>query len=331
VCLEAFWVITFKNPGGNRIYARTFDLKESMRMVLFSKEKSFLSFLLVAALLGACASSVGKSALVQSSNSIMLEEFRWTWTKFPLRVLVDMNQWSVPDYAVAVREALDDWMKGIWNYTQTFNDTSLPAASYIFYVSSINATQDYDVLVTFTADRIPPGSSVVGLTTYDYDLATREPISPITVNVTTSSATASSLFVKDVVMHEFGHALGLGHTTSSSTLNGPELMYYTSSKNEVVYPSTLDVYGLTELYKGFFNQTVQLPVDVPYEMLAEGTVPPPTVTPPATSLLEDYKQYLPIIVVVLLLIVAAVVLAQIGKEKSPEEPAQPLPPPPPTV
>ena len=300
-------------------------------MVVFIKEKSILCLLLVVALLVGCSSSAGKSVLVQSSISIALEEFRWTWTRFPLKVLVDMNQWSVPDYAVAVREALDDWMKGIWNYTQTFNDTSLPAMSYVFYVSSVNATQDYDVLVTFTSDRMPPGSSVVGLTTYDYDPAMREPIPPITINVTTSSATASSLFVKDVVMHEFGHALGLGHASSPSTLNGPELMYYTSSKNEVVYPSTLDVYGLTELYRGVFSQSVQLPVDVPYVMLTEGTVPLPTVTPPAASLWEDYKQYLPIIVVLLLLIVAAIVLARIGKEKSPEEPPQPLPPPPPTV
>jgi len=296
-------------------------------MVIFIKAKSILCSLLVVALLVGCASSAGKSALIQSSYSIKLEEFRWT--RFPLRVLVDMNQWSVPDYAVAVREALDDWMKSIWNYTQTFNDTSLPAMSYVFYVSSINATQDYDVLVTFTPNRMPPGSSIVGLTTYDFQLATQAPIPPITITVTTSSATASSLFVKDVVMHEFGHALGLGHASSPSTLNGPELMYYTSSKNEVVYPSTLDVYALTELYRGVFSQSVQLPFDVPYVMLTEGTVPLPTVAPTATSLWEDYKKYLPIIVVVLLLIVAAIVLARIGKEKSPEEPAQPLPPPPP--
>jgi hypothetical protein len=298
-------------------------------MAIFIKKKSILCLLLVAALLVCCASSAVKSVLVPSSSSIELEEFRWT--RFPLRVLVDMNQWSVPGYAVAVREALDDWMISIWNYTQTFNDTSLPAMSYVFYVSNINATQDYDVLVTFTQDRMPPGSSIVGLTTYDYEPATREPIPPITINVTTNFATASSLFVKDVVMHEFGHALGLGHASSPSTLNGPELMYYTSSEKEVVYPSTLDVYGLAELYRGVFSQSVQLPSDVPYVMLTEGTVPAPTVIPSTVSLWEDYKPYLPIIVVLSLLIVVAIVLARVRKERSPEEPAEPLPPPPPTV
>jgi hypothetical protein len=298
-------------------------------MVMFVREKSVLCLLLVGALLLGCISSAVSGALVQAPYSIELEEFRWS--RFPLKVLVDMNHWSVPDYAVAVREALDDWMKSIWNYTQTFNDTSLPAISYALYISSINATQDYDVLVTFTPNRIPPDSSIVGLTTYDFNPATREPIPPIIINATTSSATASSLFVKDVVMHEFGHALGLGHAASSSTLNGPELMYYASSKTEVAYPSTLDVYGLSELYKGTFSQNVQLPFDMPYMMLTEGTVPAPTVVAPTTTLWDEYKKYLPIVVVLLLLTVVIIVLAQIRKQRSPEEPAAPLPPIPPTV
>lgn len=328
--LKVFRENTFKNLGGEtESLRRTFDLKEGTRMVIFIKEKYILCLLLVTALLVGCASSAGESALVQSSNSIMLEEFRWT--RFPLKVLVDMNQWTVPGYAVAVREALDDWMKGIWNYTQTFNDTSLPMVSYLFYVSNVNATPNYDVLVTFTSNMILPGTDVVGLTTYDYYPATHEPISPIIINVTTSSGTASSLFVKDVVMHEFGHSFGLGHASSSSTLDGPELMYYASSKNEVVYPSTLDVYGLTELYKGMFNQSVHLPPDISYVMLAEGIVPPPTSVALATNLWDEYKRYLPIIVALLLLVVAAVVITQVRKQKSPEEPYPPLPPPPPTV
>jgi hypothetical protein len=297
-------------------------------MVMFMREKSFLCLLLVAALLVCCVSSASRAALAQAAYSIALEDFRWT--TFPLRILVDMNQWTVPEYAVAVREALDDWMKSIWNYTETYNGTSLPPVSYVFYVSNVNATQNYDVLVTFTPNMVS-GSDVVGLTTYEYDPVTHEPVAPIIINVTTSSATASSLFVEDVVMHELGHSLGLGHANSSSTLDGLEVMYYAFSRTEVVYPSTLDVYGLSELYRGVFNQSVQLPSDVPYVMLAEGVVPAPAVVPAATSLWDEYKGYLPVIVALLLLIVAAVVVARIRKQKSPEEPAQPPPPSPPTV
>jgi len=233
-----------------------------------------------------------------------------------------MNHWSVPDYTIAVREALDSWMKSIWNYTHSFNDTSLTMISYVFYVTDANATNDYDVLVAFNARGIPPGSHTVGLTTYSWDISTHEPIPPIVINITTDSATASKLFVENVAMHEFGHALGLGHASPENTLNGPELMYYASSKDQTVYPSTLDIYGLTALYAGNFSQSIQLLSDIPYVMLAEGTV-----TSPETGLWEDYKEYLPIVIVLLLLIIVAVVLGQVGKGKKPEETTPPFPPP----
>lgn len=257
-----------------------------------------------------------------SSPVIALEEFRWT--SFPLNVYVDMNSWTVPDYAVAVREALDDWVRSIWNYTQAYN-ASLPVINYAFYVSNVNATDHYDVVFTFTPDKMPPTSNTVGLTTYNWNPITHTPLAPITINVTTSSGKAENLFVKNVAMHEFGHALGLGHAYSSNTLNGPELMYYTSSNSEIVYPSTLDIYALTNLYDNKFSQNVQLPSNIPFEMLAEGTIPPSGVT----SLWDNYQQYLPLVGVFILIVVAAIVLGRLAKENRHEE--IPEAPPPPTI
>lgn len=184
-----------------------------------------------------------------------------------------MNQWSIPDYAIAVHEALDSWVKSIWNFTNSFSDMTLPIINYDFYVSNINSTSNYDVLISFTSDEISP--KTVGMTTYRWNLATHEPIPPIIINITTYSSTADPLFVKNIAMHEFGHALGLGHASSQTTSNGPELMYYSTPRHQIVYPSTLDVYGLIELYEGIFDQEVQLPSNIPYEMLAEGDIPPP--------------------------------------------------------
>jgi hypothetical protein len=234
-----------------------------------------------------------------------------------------MNEWSAPPYDVAIREALDSWVKAIWNYTQTYNDTSLPAINYVLYISNVNATQNYDVYISFTADNIPPNSDTVGLTTYRWDGRTHEPISPITINITTFSGGINSFFVKNVAMHEFGHVLGLGHAGPSKTLNGPELMYYTSLKNQIVYPSTLDVYGLTRLYAGNYNQQVQLPPSFPYVMLSDGFIPPPQ-----SISLEDYKKYIPVAALVLVLIVVLVVLGLFTREKRPEEIAAQPPPPP---
>lgn len=258
-----------------------------------------------------------------STPVIALEEFRWTG--FPLNVYVDMNSWSLPSYAVAVREALDSWVKSIWNYTQTYNDTSLPTINFVYYVSNVNATDHYDVIISFTPENMPPSSNTVGLTTYSWNAITHAPLTPITINITTSSGTASSLFVKNVAMHEFGHALGLGHATSAETLNGPELMYFTSSKNEVVYPSTLDAYALASLYHGKFSQDIQLPEGIPYVMLAEGAIPPPQ----TTNILDAYKPFLPLLGVVVLLVVAAIVLGHLSRGE--KDQGIPQPPPPPTV
>ncbi len=198
------------------------------RGISFKVKHLLLVFLIVAPLnFGLLFRTVAFSA-PDSSPVIALEEFRWT--SFPLNVYVDMNRWTVPEYAVAVREALDSWVKSIWNYTQTYN-ASLPMINYAFYVSDVNATDHYDVAFTFTPDNMPPTSNTVGLTTYSWNSITHTPMAPITINVTTFSGTAAKLFVKNVAMHEFGHALGLGHADSPNTLNGPELMYYTSSKS----------------------------------------------------------------------------------------------------
>lgn len=284
-----------------------------------AEKMSIYGFLLTLVWFFGCTFAVVQSSQLQNADSIALEEFRWM--KFPVKVLVDMNQWTQPEYAVVVREALDSWIKSISNYTNTYNDTSLARVNYLFYLNNVNSTTNYDVFISFAADKIPPGPNTVGLTTYSWDLTTHQPVPPITINITTYSGTASTLFVKNIAMHEFGHALGLGHANSQNTLNGPELMYYASSKNQIVYPSTLDVYGLTQVYNGSYGQTVYLPSSIPYVMLAEGAIPPPQIIP-----WEDYRKYTPLFIVLFLVVVIAAVLGLVSREKKPED-LQPPPPP----
>jgi hypothetical protein len=237
--------------------------------------KFYLHLLLVVLLLVNLAFPSIASAFGSPSSSIEIENFRWSANRFPLKVQVGMNPWSRLDYAGAVHEALNSWVHSIWNYTDAYG-ANLPNIDYIFYMSNINATSNYDVLIMFSPDEM--GSGVVGLTSSHWNSATHEPIAPITINVTTYHNTTYALFVKNVAMHEFGHALGLGHATSQTTSNGPELMYPRSTQDQITYPSTLDIYALIKLYQGYYGQQVQLPSTIPYVMLSDGSVRPPSFT-----------------------------------------------------
>jgi hypothetical protein len=250
-------------------------------MAIFVERTSILNLLLISILCTISISPFVLSCYAESSPLIELNEFRWN--TFPLNILVDMNQWSVPEYATVVREALDNWVKGIWNFTESYTDKTL-SLNYLFYISNINSTDRYDIIITFTANELPPSSNVVGLTTYKWNEAFHEPIPSIIINITTYSRNADNLFIKNVVMHEFGHALGLGHALSVSTTNGPELMYHISPRGKIIYPSTLDIYGLIMLYNGNFGETVQLPPHIPYTMLSTGILNT-AIQPPLWSIL----------------------------------------------
>jgi hypothetical protein len=261
-----------------------------------------------------------------AAPSIELEEFRWN--SFPISVYVDLNQWSTPEYAVAIRGALDDWLRAIsnftqMNYTNSYNGQSLSTISYTYYVKYANSTVNPDVIISFSPNIMSGGA--IGLTTYNYDSA-HEVNPSIRINLTTYSASATNLFVEDVTMHEFGHALGVGHASRQVTQDGyPEVMYYASSKDRISFPSSLDIYALTQLYQDHFNQTVQLPATIPYVVLAEGSLPPPP--QPQTPFWERYLQYLPLMAAALIILVPVLIIAAIvTRKKSGENVPPQLPP-----
>jgi len=276
--------------------------------------KLFIVFLVC--MVGLTASSIESDALpvfAASPYSILLEDFRWNTPQ--IRVLVDMNQWSTPDYAVAVHEAVNTWLSSISEYEDKYFDKALEDIDFALYISNVNATGEYDIYVSFAAYEIPPGSNIIGLTTSKWDEGSHEPESPIIINITTYSAIASPTFVRNVAMHELGHALGLGHTTSMYTANGPELMWNWSSTHQPVYPSTLDVHGLVQLYRGLFRKSIQLPQYIPYELLAGDNAPPSYMT----QFWESFVKLLAILIAIFGVLVLGLIFMRRAEKKKLEQ------------
>jgi len=139
--------------------------KEVERMSNPIKLKPIAGLLVTTLLLASLALSSSQQTANAQTNSIDLEEFRWSYSSFPLRVLVDMNQWSVDAYAPIVHDTLDTWLASIWNYTASYDSTNLNAISYLIFFSDVNSTSNYDILITFSQTRWAQTSSVSRSTT----------------------------------------------------------------------------------------------------------------------------------------------------------------------
>ena len=83
-------------------------------------------------------------------------------------------------------------------------------------------------------------------------------------------------------------------------------MYPTSKRDQIVYPSTLDLYALATVYQGsFLSSPVQLPTSITYKMLVgTGTV----LSNSAPTFIELWKALYRYIFAVIALTIVVVVL-----------------------
>ncbi|MBI4258383.1 MAG: matrixin family metalloprotease, partial [Thaumarchaeota archaeon] len=195
-----------------------------------------------------------------------------SWSKTDLTVLVTttptIGVTAGSSQVTAAGKAVAEWNKALdW-----FADTN-PSYSYLgnlnmnLYVAGVNDTAIQgrpDITIRFT-NRLG-SSQAAGVANLEFS---RGPsISGAEITVRTQGT--SQMILQNVVLHELGHALGLGHAITLGDLMYSRLQR--GADRSTICPSTLDLFALASVYQwitvGIYTpyrgSSVSLPVNLPY-------------------------------------------------------------------
>lgn len=213
--------------------------------------------------------------IVHFRDAPSIELLGCAWSHVSLSVYIVKPSWLSSEYISAVKKALNVWDRALEAFGNSYGYLYL---SYFSFSTNI-VTQypsEYDILIYFTSQSTTYGGELGEAKIY-YNTITKEIYKvEIKLYIYVSGTKMTPTDVFNTALHEIGHALGLGHASSSNTESGPEVMYqYYKLGTQELRPSTLDVYGLAVIYqwlkKGVFKApsttSVTLPSNIPYKMM----------------------------------------------------------------
>jgi hypothetical protein len=221
----------------------------------------------------------------QQQDTIIIEVGGYAWNKTTLNTLIvtsENQSWWSQDLINSTLRSIDDWNQAIAYFSLNYSEYGYLSA--VNLVTSVSSQPDpgYDIYVNFTNSVSISGTDAIGITTtVPYNNGTIQNCL-ITLATQTKYLTLTQKDMQSVATHELGHAIGIGHSNSSSDLMYPNFDVY-AAKYEI---STLDLYGVANAFQWLVNpdqpmpssqQDIALPPNIPYSYVPTAQPAPQTI------------------------------------------------------
>ena len=266
-----------------------------------------------------------------------------TWPSPNITVLVNPQigqPWYKESYAFDVNHAIARWSESIITYTDSYGSNYLRKLIFTTCVLGVNESLcgNPNIQVRFI-QSFGSQSAGLGLTSIGITKSTGIFSAPTTTTLAaydpTDTTRLSDTDMINIASHEFGHALGLNHATSSGTSDGTfELMFLSygqpvgSPANSLEAPSTLDLYALSYVYDWLATSST---LSGPGPPVADISLPSGTMYssvypyPEQVQMLQDSanRSRLEIIVLAIVLALLLALVLILGILLSRTKPAQP--------
>lgn len=174
------------------------------------------------------------------------------WNHDPLTVAIKAQKGVDPKYVEIVKEAIYAWQDKLRDASGVPSDTPSDSSPFgiVFLTdppgkSSHPGKKGASVDITITLRKNT--GNVLGMTRFE--TYRNETFKSVDIRIAVYNAMGQPLDEADafnIAAHEFGHALGLGHSNDPEDLMYPS--YDSSSIGYRIYPSDLDINALIHLY-----------------------------------------------------------------------------------